>query len=112
MLELFARAEPVALMNELRALGYTVSASLRDDGLWLVRAGKGALPALEDLTELEAPEPMHRVLAAFSRLAPGEVFLALLPHRPAPLLPMLEARAARWEIALRPDGKAVLWLSR
>jgi uncharacterized protein (DUF2249 family) len=111
VLEIFAATEPVALIAQLAARGFVVTSSQRD-GSWLVRAGKGVLPPLVDLTELEAPEPMHRVLSALSALAPGEVFLALLPHRPAPLLPLLDARGASWEVALRPDGKALLWLSR
>lgn len=111
VLEVFAASEPGPLMDELRARGFVVSAAPHDGG-WLVRAGKGALPALEDLTELEAPEPMHRVLHALAGLAPGAVFLARLPHRPAPLLPLLDARGATYEVALRPDGSALLWLSR
>jgi len=98
---------PDSLQTELRARGFVVSV---EKGF--VRAGKGALPPLVDLTELEAPEPMHRVLQALSRLAPGEVFLARLPHRPAPLLPMLDARGVSYDVALRPDGTALLWLQR
>ena len=98
---------PDTFAPELQALGYAVSSQ---DGL--LRAAKGAVPPLIDLTGLEAPEPMHRILLAFAKLQPGEVFLALLPHRPAPLFPHLEARQANYEVALRPDGKAVLWLSR
>lgn len=98
---------PEAFLTELQALGYAVS---REGGL--VRAAKGLVPPLVDLTGLEAPEPMQRILLAFSQLQPGEVFLALLPHRPVPLFPHLEARKASYEVALRPDGTAVLWLSR
>lgn len=94
-------------ISELEALRFTVT---REDGV--VRACRGLLPALVDLTGLEAPEPMMRVLLAFSKLQPGEVFLALLPCRPLPLFPQLEARKAAYEVALRPDGRALLWLSR
>jgi uncharacterized protein (DUF2249 family) len=100
-------AGPDSLQAELRARGFVVSVERE-----FTRAGKGALPALVDLTELEAPEPMHRVLQALSRLAAGDVFLARLPHRPAPLLPLLDARGASYDVALRPDGTALLWLSR
>lgn len=111
MLELFAPAEPREAMQQLRALGLVVTSEVQEGG-WRVRAGKGSLASLVDLTGLEAPEPMHRVLHALSKLAPGEVFLALLPHRPAPLLPLLDARGASYDVALRPDGTALLWLSR
>ena len=77
-----------------------------------MRASKATLPPLIDLTFLEAPEPMHRILVAFAKLAADEVFLALLPHRPAPLFPHLEARGANYEVASRPDGTVLLWLSR
>ena len=100
-------AGPSSLQTELSARGFVVSV---EPGF--LRAGKGALPPLVDLTELEAPEPMQRVLHALSRLAPGDAFLARLPHRPAPLLPLLDARGASYDIALRPDGTALLWLTR
>lgn len=98
---------PEALLRKLHELGYTLSAPGE-----IVRASRGTLPSLTDLTFLEAPEPMHRILIAFAKLAPDEVFLALLPHRPAPLFPHLQARGANYEVASRPDGTALLWLSR
>lgn len=105
VLELHGASAP--LLAELRALGCSLS-----EPADVVRACRGTVPPLVDLTGLEAPEPMHRVLVAFAKLAVGEVFLALLPHRPAPLFPHLDARRASYEVALRPDGTALLWLSR
>ncbi len=105
MLEL--HGAPEGFLTELQALGFSIA---HEGGV--VRAAQGAVPPLIDLTGLEAPEPMRRILLAHAALRAEEVFLALLPHWPAPLFPHLETRQANYDVALRPDGKAVLWLSR
>ncbi len=106
-------AAPPTLVSELASRGYSIDReAVGADGVEIVRAAKGPVPPLVDLTGLEAPEPMQRILLAFAQLPPGAVFLALLPHRPGPLFPHLDARRASYEVALRPDGKALLWLSR
>ena len=88
------------------------AAALASDGSgeWL-RVSHRPPPPLVVLTELEAPEPMRRILSALAAMRPGDVFLALLPHRPAPLLPLLDAKGAQYDLAVRPDGQALLWLS-
>lgn len=103
VLELPTSCVPV---EALRSRGWFVDA----DASWL-RVSLRPVPPLVVLTELEAPEPMHRILARLTELEPGEVMLALLPHRPAPLLPHLDARGAQYDVALRPDGDALLWLT-
>lgn len=112
VLEVLVPAESTGPLQGLRDAGLIVTADAQADGSWLVRAGRRALPALEDLTELEPPGPMERVLLALSRLGPGEVFHARLPRNPVPLRGLLEARGVEYEIAMRPDGTALLWLTR
>lgn len=112
VLEVLAPVEPVAMIDGLRAAGLIVTLAAQADGAWLARAARGALPALEDLTELEPPGPMERVLLALSTLGPGEVFHARLPRNPVPLRGLLQARGVEYEIAMRPDGTALLWLTR
>ena len=51
---------------------------------------------LLDLTGLEPPEPMTRVLAALEAAQPGEVVFALLDREPLFLLPQLKARGHAW----------------
>lgn len=111
VLELFAPAEPTVLIAALRGAGLVVAPAQHEGG-FLVRAGKRALPPLDDLTRLEPPLPLERVLLALSQLERGAVFHALLPRDPVPLRGMLEARAVEYEVAMRPDGTALLWLTR
>jgi uncharacterized protein (DUF2249 family) len=49
-----------------------------------------------DLTELDPPEPMVRILAAAERLEPGEVLFALLSREPIFLFPELTKRGHQW----------------
>lgn len=49
-----------------------------------------------DLTELDPPEPMVRILAAADRLRPGEVLFALLAREPIFLFPELAKRGHQW----------------
>lgn len=58
----------------------------------------GKLPAIEDLRNLEAPEPMEKILLAGAQLGSNDVFLARLPHVPYPLFPHLQARGLDWKI--------------
>jgi uncharacterized protein (DUF2249 family) len=110
VLELIAPFEPRPLMARLRDVGCEVVSQRQDDGTWLVRAGKGQLPPLEELTLLPAPEPLERVLESVSGLQPGAVFTAHLPRDPLLLKPHLDSRGLAWRVALRPDGSAVLWV--
>ena len=110
LLELVAPFEPRPLMAKLREAGCEVTSARQGDGTWLVRAGKGGLAPLEDYAELAPPEPMERVLAAVAALPPGAVFVARLPRDPLLVKPHLEARGLAWQVAVRPDGTAVLWV--
>jgi hypothetical protein len=62
-----------------------------------------ACPEPEDLTTLEAPGPLARVLECAAALAPGDVALFRLPRRPA-LLPVRLDPSLRLELAVAPDG--------
>jgi uncharacterized protein (DUF2249 family) len=110
-LELFAPFEPRPLMERLRGRGCEVTAELHQE-VWVVRAGKGGLLPLLELSDLPAPEPMERALEAVAALAQGAVLLARLPRHPVLLLEQLRARGVASETALRPDGTAVLWARR
>ena len=48
------------------------------------------IPDIIDLCNLEAPEPMVRILSAGAQLGPEDKYLARLPHVPYPLFPLLE----------------------
>lgn len=70
---------------------------------------KTADPPVADLRELEAPEPMERVLLACADLQRGDVYLARVPHVPVPLFPHLESRGLSWRVHEEP-GQGV-WLA-
>lgn len=74
------------------------AAAAADGGAW-------PAPAREmDNRELEAPEPMVRVLAALEEMEPGQVLSALLCREPMFLLPELAKRGHAWRGAFTPDG--------
>jgi uncharacterized protein (DUF2249 family) len=54
-------------------------------------------PLIEiDVTELEPPEPMVRILTELERLKPGQVLFALLSREPLFLFPELTKRGHQW----------------
>jgi hypothetical protein len=69
-------------------------------------------PAIDDLRDLEAPEPMERILAATAGLAPGEAYAARVPRYPRLLLPRLEERGLLYEVVEEPDGTALVQVRR
>ena len=70
-------------------------------------------PPILDLSDLEPPEPMQRVLEALSTLEPGRVFVARMPRYPR-LLPdkLRKHHDCRWTIEEQADGTAILRLWR
>jgi hypothetical protein len=65
-------------------------------------------PDIVDLRDLEAPEPMEKVLLACAQLNDGEFFLAHLPHVPTMLFPHLETRGLSWWVHEEEDRSALL----
>jgi uncharacterized protein (DUF2249 family) len=49
-----------------------------------------------DLTDLDPPEPMTRILAAAESMEPGSVLFALLAREPIFLFPELQRRGHQW----------------
>jgi TusA-related sulfurtransferase len=49
-----------------------------------------------DLSDLDPPEPMVRLLAEAERLEPGEVIFAILSREPLFLYPELTSRGHQW----------------
>ena len=71
-----------------------------------------ATPAIHDLRDLEAPEPLVKILTACAKLKGDEAYLAHLPHVPNPLFPHLKARGMQWKIFEEEDGSAVVLIRR
>ncbi len=70
------------------------------------------MPAPLDLRQLPPPQPMQCILDALDVLAPGMRLIALTPHRPGPLLPMLEQQGYAWRIDDLDDGSARITIWR
>jgi hypothetical protein len=73
---------------------------------------KNGIPEIIDLRDLEAPEPMEKILLACAQLGPDDIYLARLPHVPGPLFPHLEARGLDWQVYEEADGSAVILIWR
>ncbi len=70
------------------------------------------IPDIIDLCNLEAPEPMERILFAGAQLGPEEVYLARLPHMPFPLLPILKQRGLDWQTHEEENGRVLILIRR
>jgi len=111
-LRLIAPFRPLPLLSMLRNRGFTFAETPLGGDLWQVdfHPAPGALTAgssldaadwpsptrLLDLTGIEPPEPMRRLLAEVEAAMPGEVIFALLDREPLSLLPQLKARGHAW----------------
>jgi len=70
------------------------------------------LPEIIDLRNLEAPEPMEKILLACAQLGPDGSYLAHLPHVPNLLFPHLETRGLEWQVHEQTDGSALVLIRR
>ncbi len=70
------------------------------------------IPEIIDLCNLEAPEPMEKILLAGAVLGPDDAYLARLPHIPYPLLPHLETRGLAWQLHEEKDGSVLILIRR
>ncbi len=114
VLKISAAARPDEILETLRRNGHTATDRRMAPHRWAVEVVVGGAPPIEDLRDLEPPEPLVRILKATVDMPSGAVFLARLPHYPRPLIPHLEARRLRWSIYEEPDGTALLrvWRNR
>lgn len=85
----------------------------RCDGVATGIAGaERAMHVLLDLRHLPPPEPMQRILDALDALPARACLHALTPHRPEPLLPMLERLGYAWRIDGLDEGGARIAICR
>ncbi|APG84081.1 universal stress protein [Sinorhizobium americanum CCGM7] len=113
-LRLFAPFRPQPLFKVMESRGFGHAAKEIEGGDWEVLFTPQETAPVEvsadaqdpeawpdpsehlDLTELDPPEPMVRILAAVERLQPGEVLFAVLSREPVFLFPELARRGHQW----------------
>lgn len=110
VLAVLAPFHPTPLVMLLRGRGHAVQVEALEAGRFLLLAVLGGQPAIEDLRDLEPPEPLERVLTAASSLEDSHVHLARTPRSPRLLAQRLRERAARFELLDLPDGSALIRL--
>ncbi|MFT3691122.1 DUF2249 domain-containing protein [Paenirhodobacter sp.] len=82
------------------------------DGSAMEAAGWAAPSVTLDLTGLEPPQPMMRILATTETLEPGGVLFALLDREPVFLFPQLKERGHQWAGNHDADGTGYRLLVR
>jgi hypothetical protein len=100
--------EPAGLMASLTERGLDAGACECARGVWSLEVRPSGSPEIVDLRDLEAPEPLERMLEAAARLGPGDSLLARLPRFPRMLLPQLARRGLPWEIYEERDRSALV----
>ncbi|MDK1377663.1 MULTISPECIES: DUF2249 domain-containing protein [unclassified Sinorhizobium] len=114
-LRLIASFRPVPLFSVMAGRGFSHQEEALGNGDWAVlftpqeqvddiRVSGGDMnldgwpdPTRQlDLTDLDPPEPMVRILAALEKMEVGEVLFALLAREPLFLYPELAKRGHRW----------------
>jgi len=108
VLKLITPFRPAPLLSLLAAGEHRSRTRELEPGCWdtEVLGPRAADP--EDLRELEAPEPLERILLATAGLEPGASYCARTPRHPRMLLPRLEERGLAFEVYDEPDGSALV----
>jgi len=112
LLEMEVGFEPSGLVARLSESGAAIAVSKVSRRSWSLVVHSPGENALLDLTELEAPLPMERILEASARLGPGESLAARTPCFPRPLLAQLDRRGLDWEAAEAADSAGLVWVRR
>ena len=112
VLEIEIRFDPSGFLDDIARRGAQARVqkiARRRWALFLLPAGE---VELMDLSELEAPLPMERILEAAALLRPGEALIALTPCFPRPLLAQLDRRGLDWEASEAADGSGLVWVGK
>jgi hypothetical protein len=104
--------DPSELIAMLAERGFRAEVAVRGGADWVLSVRAHGAPEILDLRDLEAPEPLERILEASAALVPGAALLARTPRPPRMLLPQLERRALAWEMIEEPDGSGLVWVQR
>ena len=103
---------PMPLLALLKEDGYRTELEELDGGRFELTIFGAAAPPLIDLSELEAPLPLERVLTAAATLEPGLAVHFRVPRVPRLLLPRLAERNVSCEVHEQIDARALLSIWR
>jgi hypothetical protein len=112
VLEIRFGFDPTALIATAAERGFHAEVAVRGAAGWVLAVRAPGAPEILDLRDLEAPEPLERILEACAALPPGAGLLARTPRPPRMLLPQLERRALAWEVIEEPDRSGLVWVQR
>lgn len=112
VLALSAPFRPAPLLTLLRKRGFGAFDRTLPDGSTAVDIVAGGAPDIDDLVDLEPPEPLERVLTVTATMQPAEIYLARLPRFPQLLLPHLRQRGLTWQTHVYADQRALLRVAR
>ncbi|MBW2270316.1 MAG: DUF2249 domain-containing protein [Deltaproteobacteria bacterium] len=112
VLVLRLRFEPDEVMGLLTEGGYRVRVGAHARGEWTLAIQCPTAPEILDLRDLEAPEPLERILLEAAELPPGGVLLVRTPRIPRMLLPQLDRRGLESKILEEPDASGLVWVRR
>lgn len=112
VLILRAAHEPVGAAEAAVERGWRCDSGSCLRRAWSIALTPPALPPILDCREMEAPEPLERILLEASKLAPGEALAARTPLFPKMLLPQLERRALVWEGYREPDESGLILIRK
>ena len=112
ILKLTAPNRPVDLIELLQSRGYRVNVRQWQNNDWDVEVLASRTPDIVDLREMEAPEPMQRILTICTGMGKNDSYLARLPHVPSMLFPHLVARGLAWRVHEEQDQSALLMVYR
>jgi hypothetical protein len=92
--------------------GYRSEGGGHAPGRWSLLIRHAKATDVLDLRELEAPEPLERILLETAKLGPGDVLMARTPRLPKMLLPQLERRGLEWAGYEEPDASGLVWIRK
>ena len=108
VLKLVTPFRPAPLLSLLASGDHRSDCRELEPGCWSVEVLAPSAATPENLLDLEAPEPLERILVATAALAPGESYTARTPRHPRMLLPRLEERGLAFEVYDELDGSALV----
>ncbi len=110
VLRVIAPFRPTPLLALLRGRGHSVEVE-GAGGRWDVDIVIGGMPAIVDLRDLPAPEPLESILLATADLLPGGIHVARTPQVPELLFGRLRDRGLAFDHVDGPRG-CVVWILR